>query len=452
MAGHGHVAGGARRRRMAVLPPGYRPRDRGPGFLSASVLARREAEGDSLSLARRADSRPALLLLRDQLARLGVRLVVVPTPVKPSADPRQVGSGRYESEPIMNRSYRRYVQELEEAGIAVFDVSLTLSAMRREGAGPLYLRTDTHWRPETMQRVAVELAAFIEREAVLSKPVGEYRPRRVEATNEGDTARLLDLGQRRPRYGPETVGITRIETPEGRAWAPDRSAEVLLLGDSFTNVYSLSSLGWGVSAGLAEQLSFALGRPVDRISQNDNGALAPRRLLAMEVARDAGRLDNTRVAVYQFAARELSQGDWRPMKLEMASALVDPGEGGEAFWTPASDSIATVEATVVAMGAIPEPGSVPYRDHIVAVHISEIDVLARPVADTPSRALVYLRSMVDNELTAAADYRASDRVRLSLEPWANVAAELDGISRGELDDPDLLRAAPWWGEPAGERP
>ena len=107
---------------------------------------------------------------------------------------------------------------------------------------------------------------------------------------------------------------------------------------------------------------------------------------------------------------------------------------------------------MAATGAIPRPGSVPYRDHIVAVHITEIDVLARPVADTPPTAVVYLCSMIDNEFTAVADYRAADRVRLSLEPWANVAPELDGISRGELDDSALLRAVPWWGEPTGERP
>ena len=191
-------------------------------------------------------------------------------------------------------------------------------------------------------------------------------------------------------YPRETVTVTRIETVGGEAWAPDRSAEILLVGDSFTNLYSLASFGWGVSAGFAEQLSFALGRPVDRISQNDNGALAPRRLLAAEVTRDAGRLASTRVVVYQFAARELSQGDWQPIEMEIGTA---PGEGGDGFWAPDIDSIATVEATVAATGAIPRPGSVPYRDHIVAVHITEIKVLARLVADTPPTAVVYLCSM-----------------------------------------------------------
>ena len=421
----------------------------GPGFLSSAVLARRAAEGGTLSGGRQPDPRPALVRLDDQLDRLGMRLIVLPTPVKVSADPREVGSGRFESEPIMNRSYRRYVRELERAGVTVFDASRTLAAMRREGAGPLYLATDTHWRPETMRRVAFELAGFIERETELSKPVDEYRGRRVQVANHGDTARLLDLGLEQPRYPPETVTVTRIETVRGETWAPDRSAEVLLLGDSFTNIYSLSSLGWGVSAGFAEQLSFALGRPLDRISQNDNGALAPRRVLAAEVARDPDRLAHTRVVVYQFAARELSQGDWQPMEMEIGTAR---WERGDAFWVPDVDSTATVEATVAAIAAIPRPGSVPYRDHIVALHLTEIDVLAGPLPGAVPRALVYVYSMIDNELTVAAGYRLGARVRLVLESWANVARELDGISRSELDDPGLLRAVPWWGVQAPAQP
>ncbi len=469
----------------------------GPGFLSAGALARRAAEGDTLAAARQPDPRPALVELHERLERRGIRLIVVPTPVKPSADPRRVGAAGFESEPVMNRSYRRYVREIERAGVTVFDVSRTLSALRREGAGPLYLATDTHWRPETMRRVASDLAAFIERAAALSAPAGGYRARRVEVTGRGDTARLLGLDPRRSRYRSETVSVTRIETPEGEAWAPERSAEVLLLGDSFTNVYSLASLGWGASAGFAEQLGFALGRPVDRISQNDGGAFVPRRLLALEVARDARRLAATRVVAYQFAARELSQGDWRPIAPGMeaearegsaafrapgidaaagrsASPSVRPGgdafrapgvdaadgsadraaptPGGDAFWAPGIDSTAVVEATVAAAGPIPRPGSVPYRDHVVALHLTEIDVLAGPAAGAVPGAVVYVRSMIDNELTVAAGYRAGDRVRLALESWAGVARELDGISRGELDDPGLLRAVPWWGTPAGSQP
>jgi alginate O-acetyltransferase complex protein AlgJ len=85
----------------------------------------------------------------------------------------------------------------------------------------------------------------------------------------------------------------------------------LVLGDSFSNIYSLPTMGWGEAAGFVEHLSLALGRPVDRLVQNDNGASATR----LALARDPDRLASARVVVWQFAARELASGDWVPVSL-----------------------------------------------------------------------------------------------------------------------------------------
>ena len=82
---------------------------------------------------------------------------------------------------------------------------------------------------------------------------------------------------------------------------------MLVLGDSFSNIYALESMGWGTSAGFAEQLSYVLRRPVDRLLQNDQGAFATREMLR----HDPSRLEGKKVVVYQFAARELMFGDWK---------------------------------------------------------------------------------------------------------------------------------------------
>jgi hypothetical protein len=99
--------------------------------------------------------------------------------------------------------------------------------------------------------------------------------------------------------------------PDGSPWRSARDADVLVLGDSFSNIYALESMGWGTSAGFVEQLSFALRRPVDRLVQNDEGAFATRAMLQ----RDPSRLDGKRVVVYQFAVRELAFGDWKVLPL-----------------------------------------------------------------------------------------------------------------------------------------
>jgi alginate O-acetyltransferase complex protein AlgJ len=86
---------------------------------------------------------------------------------------------------------------------------------------------------------------------------------------------------------------------------------VLALGDSFCNIFSIPSLGWGMSAGLAEQLSYYLQRPMDRITMNDNGSYATRQELARESAGNPARLAGKKVVIWQFACRELAFGNWK---------------------------------------------------------------------------------------------------------------------------------------------
>ena len=119
---------------------------------------------------------------------------------------------------------------------------------------------------------------------------------------------MLDLPPGQQLYPPERAVISRVLAQDGSPWRSDRGADVLVLGDSFANIYSLASMGWGDSAGLVEHLSYALGRPVDRIVQNDDGAFATREML-----QRAGpeRLAGKRVVIWQFAARELASGDWK---------------------------------------------------------------------------------------------------------------------------------------------
>jgi alginate O-acetyltransferase complex protein AlgJ len=123
---------------------------------------------------------------------------------------------------------------------------------------------------------------------------------------------MLDLPDTAPLIRPQTVWLRRVLQADGQLWRSSRDADVLLLGDSFANIYSLESMGWGTSAGLAEHLSLALRRPLDRLVQNDEGAFAPRAMLQ----REPGRLQGKRVVIYQFAVREFAAGDWKVLPFE----------------------------------------------------------------------------------------------------------------------------------------
>jgi hypothetical protein len=122
---------------------------------------------------------------------------------------------------------------------------------------------------------------------------------------------MLDLPEQQSLVAAETVTIRQVRAEDGSPWRSTPDADVLVLGDSFSNIYALESMAWGTSAGLVEQLSYLLRRPVDRIVQNDDGAFATRAMLQ----QNPRRLDGKRVVVYQFAERELAFGDWKLLAL-----------------------------------------------------------------------------------------------------------------------------------------
>ena len=62
---------------------------------------------------------------------------------------------------------------------------------------------------------------------------------------------------------------------------------------------------------------------MDRIAINAGGAWSARERLADELRRGSDRLAGKRVVVYEFAARELTSGDWRRIELEPFASPTD---------------------------------------------------------------------------------------------------------------------------------
>ena len=281
----------------------------GHGFLDSHALARRIETAEEWERPPQPDPRTAILAFKRELDAHGIALIVMPTPLKPAIHPEYLAE-RYEDAklPLQNPSYASFVDDLRREGVLVFDAAPILAGAARASQATQYLATDTHWRPEAMEVVAERLVAFVRDHVPLPDAAAGYRHEAREVRHLGDIATMLDLPDTQALYPPETVTIRRVLAADGSPWRTTRSGDVLLLGDSFSNIYSLASLGWGEGAGLAEHVSFLLQRPLDRIVQNDQGAYATRELL-----KRAGeeRLSGKRVVIYQFSARELAFGDWR---------------------------------------------------------------------------------------------------------------------------------------------
>ena len=254
---------------------------------------------------------------RDELARRGIELVVVPTPVKPTVHPEKLSARATAGTPVVNASYATFTERLREAGVRVWDPTALLTGA--DGA-ETYLKTDTHWRPEDMQRVAEELARDLVRDGlVTARGSTAYTRQAVTVEYFGDIRVMLGLPEGVARFPRETVTVQQVREPDGAPWRSRSGGEVLLLGDSFTNIYAMKVMNWGDAAGLAEQLSYALAMPVERISENDAGSFVTREKLAVDLARGEDRLAGKKVVVWQFADRELSQGDWKLIALPEGS-------------------------------------------------------------------------------------------------------------------------------------
>ena len=209
-----------------------------------------------------------------------------------------------------SRDWARLITELEQRGVLIFDPTPKHIAPADE---PRFLVQDTHWTPAFMQNVAKELAAFVKSHSQLSAPASEaaYSRKRVRVSRVGDIVDMLKLTEGQTRFLPQEVDISQVVDAAGEPFQPNPEAEVLLLGDSFSNIFTEEFMGWGSAAGLPAQLAVELGRPLDVIAQNDSGAFATRVALELELQRGNARLAGKKVVVWEFASRELAVGNWK---------------------------------------------------------------------------------------------------------------------------------------------
>lgn len=380
----------------------------------------------------------AVKAFHDALAARGIRLVLLPTPVKPGvhADKLRVGGAETPSEEIVRaRGYATWSEGLRAHGCEIFDASPILAAARAEH-GDVYLKGDTHWRPETMDRVAAALAGTL-RDALpasAAAPV-EAAPRAV--TNVGDTAMMLALPPAHALRAPETVVVRPVEGAKADA------ADVVLLGDSFSNLYSSEAMGWGADAGLAERLAFHLGRPVNAFVRNDGGAWSSRERLAQALARGTASLEGVKVVVWQFAERELVHGDWKMIALPESAAQPSRPRGDPDAPPPGT---VPCTATVSAVSTGPRLDA-PYSEFIIKWHVTGLAA----VDDTtmPAEAVVLLYGMRARWVLPAASLQPGASVSLKLRPWSEVEGKLGSLNAGLLDDEMLEIDLPlYWAEDA----
>jgi hypothetical protein len=260
----------------------------------------------------------------------------MPIPSKATIHPGQftgiVGARKNISQTPENTSFAQFKSVLQNKGVLVYDPRETLLRARDLTSEAQYFPGDTHWTPQAMTRVARDLGRFINENIPLPEheDVGYKLVPRKEV-NITDLQVMLKLPKEQTIFPRQSALTNRVITADGKLWKPRTDADILLLGDSFTNIYSRGGY-WGEGAGLGEHLSYYLQRPVDRIAINGGGAAMIRRRWLSDLQHGKRDTKNTAVVIYEFATRTLVNNDWKIYDFSRVLKESRVGSGGQTSW------------------------------------------------------------------------------------------------------------------------
>ncbi len=413
----------------------------GPGFLEHVQQQNRGLAADPNVDTQHSDSRVAIQEFHQLLHERGIQLIVMPVPVKTAVYPEHLSSRFTGGRTVLeNPSFAQWKHDLKTTGVLVFDPGpLFLKQMENGTSQALYLRTDSHWSPFAVKLVAESLQELVQHyaPAPLSSEI-RFGSQLTDITNHGDLARMLQLSSAMPDYPPETVTIRQLIDDTAIRPRPDPGDDVLILGDSFTNIYSAPQLKWGTGGGLAEQLSLQLQRPVDQLAMNGGGATEVRAALARDLAQGRDWLAGKRVVIWQFAARELASGNWKRIPLPLASPPLLTSDD-------ARRELLLVRGVVQDIAGLPASHNLPYPDAIISLQLVNVTCSQETM---PTEVIVYLWGLKDRKRVPTAQITADQDVTLNLVPWEEVRDRLERFNRVELDDPDfrLMDLPIFWAE------
>lgn len=365
---------------------------------------------------------PPLPVIRDfaaQLAGRNIRLVFVPVPTKPMVCREGLGLEPGTSIPP---AWGRVANDLAAAGIGFVDLFPVI--VDRGPDHGRFLKQDTHWTPGTMEAVAREVAAKVSPGTAPGGPRFET----LKRAGPGDLVGMLDLeGGKQTLFPLEEVELERVSNPP----AGD-GGDVVLLGDSFVNVFEDPALGFGeggetvIGAGFASHFAAALGRPVQTIAINGGGATAVREAFA---GLPTERLAQVKTVVWVLSSRDVllpeiparrAGIEWRPVPLPKTDS--PPA-------VPTAVAVRELVGTLVERSNIEDPTQTPYAEAVFSTVFK---------TDDGSEHFVFFWGFRKRQLEPAAALEPGRRYRLKIMPFEENAAAVRSTRLDDLFRPDLV--------------
>jgi alginate O-acetyltransferase complex protein AlgJ len=404
------------------------------------------------------ESRPfeAIIAFNNTLKEQNVDLILLPIPGKSSIYPEHL-TKRYKSEfdPPVNIYADEFFQKLRDEGIKIVDPANILWKTKELQDKMLYLEQDTHWSPNGMEIVARYLSDDIIANALVDCISKEsYKIQRDRVTRYGDLYDMLGFPEGYSCYQPKSIEIGMvIDSKTGEQIKPNQKSPIVLLGDSFVNIFSKAEMGWGEYAGFAEHLAYNLGIPIDVIAINDGGATGSRE----QLARRPNALVGKRLVIWQFPTRDLTnpESQWKivnipkPQKMAKKIEIPKPQKTTEPEKeVPAIESIKQEEpkeqnlivtGEVILVSNVPDPSQVAYSDCLTYIKYRVISVENGEYKDSEIIAVFW--GMQKSKLMPAAKFQIGEKHRLKLDPLSN-HQELSHFM--QADDTNDYERIPYW--------
>jgi alginate O-acetyltransferase complex protein AlgJ len=258
-----------------------------------------------------ADPLPAILDFQDQLRRLGIGLLMVPVPPKVAVYPDRLFADAASPEASrLDSQDEAFYTVLRKHGVDVLDLFSLLVTHRSDPDGPVFCKTDTHWSGRACVLAARAIAAKLTNEPWVKAAHHEaFAEQWRKVSIEGDLARFMPAGQ---VVKPEEVLLRIVgrKTDAGlEPVQPERNSPLILLGDSHTLVFHSGGDMLATGAGVADQLAYELGFPVDLIGVRGSGATPARISLLRRAQAKPAYLSNKKLVIWLFTAREFTESE-----------------------------------------------------------------------------------------------------------------------------------------------
>jgi alginate O-acetyltransferase complex protein AlgJ len=267
----------------------------------AAMAASRSTRQDA------ADPLPAILDFQAQLKQAGIELVFMPVPAKAAIYPDKLldAPAPKQGDRGLTGADDEFLKLCAGHGVSVLDLAPAFRAARTDETVPVYCLTDSHWSGR-----GCEVAAELLSKAIRARPwfagvsVRKFKSERRDRKITGDLTEIV--GGNVPA---ETLRLRVVTDDSGAPPSDWRESPVLLMGDSHTLVFHAGEDMHGTGAGLADQLAFELGFPVDVVGVRGSGATPAR----INLMRRQDNLAGKKLVIWCFSVREFTEapGGWR---------------------------------------------------------------------------------------------------------------------------------------------